>query len=379
MRTVQPTLRNGLNIWNTDVLPEQEFQDRFARVREKMAKQDLDLLFVYGKAFDGKADPGYLSHHVIRLPQGAIVAVPRQGEPALLCEGTSRDLPSVRTTTCIRDVRAGTDLASLCATFLEEMQPSAASVALVGARDAMPHAQYRAIRDSLAGRAIADADDFIAEFRRLKSEREQSRIREAGRVVAAMLADLPQAKAGTERLLEAQVRLSARLKGAEDVRLLFASPQEGEWGLRAPEEQPIRAEEHILVYAAAEIDRYWAEAMRTFVATEAGLLNLENTAVQSAYTAMLASVMPSANANAPVLAGCEAAARAGIKLAEDYGYGNGIGLSLDEAPAVGTGVSGVLQPGMALSVRLFTRDQGGALLGDTLLIHADGSEVVTRG
>jgi Xaa-Pro aminopeptidase len=152
----------------------------------------------------------------------------------------------------------------------------------------------------------------------------------------------------------------------------------GEWALRLAGDGQIAKGEHILVYAAAEMDRYWAEAARTFVATENGLAQAETGSAGAVYESMVKAAAAGKKAEAPVVAVAEAAARAGIKLSEEYGYGNGLGLSLDEAPAIAAGSTEVLEAGMALSLRLFTKEQGGLMLGDTLIVNSQGSETVTR-
>jgi Xaa-Pro aminopeptidase len=93
---------------------------------------------------------------------------------------------------------------------------------------------------------------------------------------------------------------------------------------------------------------------------------------------MLRAVIAGNKADTPRGAAAEAAAHAGIHLDDDYGYGNGLGLSLDEAPAIGHGSTGIFEPGMAVSCRLFTKQQGGLLLGDTLIIRSQGNEIVTQ-
>ena len=152
----------------------------------------------------------------------------------------------------------------------------------------------------------------------------------------------------------------------------------GEWALRLAGEGQIKKGERILVYASAEMDRYWAEAARTFVATENGLAAVDAGAAGTIYQCMVKAVAAGRKAEAPAVAAAEAAKRAGIELSDEYGYGNGLGLSLDETPAIRPGSTEVLEAGMALSLRLFTKEQGGLLLGDTLIVQPQGSEVVTQ-
>ena len=332
---------------------------------------------MHARAFNNKADTCYLSNHVIRLPQSAMVAVPREGEPTVFFEGPIRGLPSVRQTTWVADVRAGNDIAVLCAKYLENA-PDARSVALVGARPTMPHAKYGSVRKALAGREVTDQDNLVGELRRLKSLRELSRIRQAGQAVAAMLDRLaaPQAVV-TEQAVDAEARLAARLRGAEDVRLLVARPAAGEYGLRFAENRPIVKGERLWIYVAAEIDRYWAEAWRTFASNGTGLMPAEAETITPMWRAMVAAIFPGAGATAPVAAARQAASAAKLKLDEQYGLGNGLGLSLDEAPMIAEGSSDRFAPGMAFSLRLLTRERGGLAWGDPMILGSNGVEVVT--
>ena len=253
MQTLQPSIKSGRNVWNAEALPKEEFQSRVRRLQAAMAAKGLDLALVYGRAFNGKADQAYLTNFVVRLAGASAVAVPRQGSPTVFFEGAIRGLPSFKLTTWVEDLRASWDIGALCRKYLEETP--AKSVGLVGIRPQMPFKQYRALREALAGRQVSEHDSLVSDLRRVKSERELGRMRRAGAAVAAMFAALSGLKVKpTELAIDAEGRLAARLKGAEDVRLLLMRP--GEWALRLAGDGPIAKGERILEYASAEMDRY---------------------------------------------------------------------------------------------------------------------------
>lgn len=374
MQNLQPSIKCGRNIWNAEALPREEFQGRLCRVQAAMASNGLDLALVYGRAFNSKADQCYLTNFVTRLAGASAVAVPREGDPTVFFEGALRGVPSFKKTTWVDDVRAGSDIGALCGKYLQENQ--AQSVGLVGIRPQMPHQQFRALRAALAGRQVSDDDNLVADLRRVKSERELSRIRAAGAAVTAMFTAVTGASSQrTERAIDAEGRLAARLKGAEDVRFYIMRP--GEWHLRLAGGAAIVEGERLLIYAAAEMDRYWAEAMRTFVATASGLATVDAGAAGAVCQAMLKAATAGQRGDAPVNAAIHAAASSGIRLSDDFGYGNGIGLSLEERPVIAAGSADVLDAGTTLSLRVFTREQGGFLLGDTLIVDSKGSEIVS--
>ena len=74
MLTLQPSIKNGRNVWNPEVLPKEEFQARVRRLQAAMAAKRLDLAFVYGRAFNGIADPCYLTNFQARMAEGSGIA-----------------------------------------------------------------------------------------------------------------------------------------------------------------------------------------------------------------------------------------------------------------------------------------------------------------
>jgi Xaa-Pro aminopeptidase len=379
MLSLQPSIKTGRNVWNSEALPKREFQNRLERLRAQMSAQGLDLLLIYGRAFSGKADPCYLSNFVTRLAAGAALAVPLQNAPTVFFEGATRGLPSMRLTTWIEDVRAGNDIATHWTKYLQKEGAEAKSVGLVGVRPQMPFQQYRTLQAALTEKQVTESDDLIAKLRCVKSERELGRLRAAGVAVSAMLDWLVGPKRQmTERALDAGARLAARLRGAEDVRLMIGRPGSSGFGLKLADDSAIRQGDRVIVYAAAEVDRYWAEAARTFVGTANGLAVLEPGTTKPVYDAMLKAAVAGQKTNAPVLAVRSAAVVAGITLAEQYGFGNGIGLSADEAPAIGDTAAGEFAAGMTLSLRLATGGASPLMQGDAVIVKANGNEIITR-
>ncbi|MBW1802880.1 MAG: hypothetical protein JRJ85_19380, partial [Deltaproteobacteria bacterium] len=104
METMQPTLRNGRNIWDAVNIPRAEYENRIGILRKKMVEQDMDILLAYGLGFNDYGNPCYLSNVVIRLPRGAMVVLSRD-DVALFFEGASRGVPSFKKTTWIEDLR----------------------------------------------------------------------------------------------------------------------------------------------------------------------------------------------------------------------------------------------------------------------------------
>ena len=187
---MQPVLKNGRNVWDRVNMPEAEFHERLVKIRKAMKRGNLDLLLLYGNGYDDYGNYSYLSNYVIRLARGALVALPIKGEPALIFEGASRGIPSVRKTTWIQEIRAGGDAAKECIKFLEEKKWVPSTVGLIGVRSLMPHDQLHFLRDSMKGSRLLDVDPMLREMRMVKSLREIDQIRRAARILSRAMAVL---------------------------------------------------------------------------------------------------------------------------------------------------------------------------------------------
>jgi Xaa-Pro aminopeptidase len=240
METMQPTLKNGRNVWDRINMPEDEFQERLKKVRRGMKKEGIDLLLLYGNGFNEYGNYCYLSNYIIRLPRGALVVVPRMGELALIFEGASRGIPSVKKTTWIEEVRACGDVSKECVKYLEERKPIPSTIGLVGLRQLMPNDPFQFLCESLSQCKILDADPFLKEMRMVKSQREIDQVRRSSRIIVHafdFIAGVPLPEMD-ERILEARLRREVRLEGAEDFRMLIAKPREERWAFRPAEEPP---------------------------------------------------------------------------------------------------------------------------------------------
>ncbi|MBW2078388.1 MAG: aminopeptidase P family N-terminal domain-containing protein, partial [Deltaproteobacteria bacterium] len=173
METMQPTLRIGRNVWDRVNLPETEFQERIERIKEKMKKQGIDVLFLYSSGFNEYGNACYLTNFVVRLPQGTLVAVPQDGEITLFFEGSSRMLPTVKKTVWVEDITACRDVSQEMVKYLKENNLIPSKIGFAGIRQLMPYNQYQFLSESLDQCEIVDVDQIIKDMRMVKSSREQ--------------------------------------------------------------------------------------------------------------------------------------------------------------------------------------------------------------
>jgi len=381
METLQPALKNGRNVWDQINMPLQEFQGRLRVVRQRMKERGMDTLLVYGAGFNEYGNPCYLSNYQIRLPRGTLVAVPEEGDPALFFEGATRGLPSARTITWVGDIRPSPDVAKACVQYLKEKGHARGTIGLAGLNPWMPCYQLRSLRDGLQGCRFLLGDDILREMRMVKSPREADQIRRASRIVKRGFEYLQNASFGTmnEKIVEARLFREARMEGAEDVRVLFGTPGKPPWAMRPAENSFPGTGSVLIVYLAVAYERYWSEGIRTFRVDEKALSSLDPAGPQGLYKRAIECLQPGKAVSqcCMEIRGCMK--EAGADLIDDYGLGQGIGLSLNEPPFLREDATGPLAEGMCLSLRLGMKEgtSGESMMGDTFFVSKAGLEGLT--
>lgn len=381
METMQPTLRNGRNVWDAVNMPEGEFQRRIRALRSEMADRRIDVLLAYGDAFNDYGNPCYLSNFVIRLPKGTLVALTRD-DATLFFEGASRGLPSAKKLTWIEDVRPCPDVARECINYLKEKGLASSKVGLAGLQEWMPCSQWRSLQAGLQECTTEDVHALLKDMRMIKSEREVDQIRRASRIVKGIferIGDLPLPDL-RERSLEALLIREGRLEGAEDVRVLLGRPRQEGWALRPACEDSLQKGEGVIVHLALVYERYWSEAVRTLSVGGQTMTFPDLQRYEAFHGELVKRFLPGRH-----LAECCRDAVAGVKslgadLIGDYGLGEGIGLSPQEGPVLGESAEGTLEEGMCLTLRVCMRDKamGAVMIGDTMAVTGTGAVFLTR-
>ena len=132
----------------------------------------------------------------------------------------------------------------------------------------------------------------------------------------------------------ARIEHFLRANAAEDVRIMVAAGEQAGVSLRPADDRALRAGDSVLLYVAAEAQRYWAEGARTYVLGAASEAQKRLVAqAEQALTMMRANMALGAGAATIAKMGemtlTDAALRAS---ARGYGLGNGIGLDAAQAP-----------------------------------------------
>jgi Xaa-Pro aminopeptidase len=371
MQTLQPTLRLGRDVWDRTAMPIEEFHDRARRLREAMRHRGLDAMLLYGTGLNGCGHPTYLSNYIVKLPFSALVVLPREGEAALMFEGATRGRAAAQATTWIEDVRPCWNMADTCLAVLVDRGLTASTIGLAGLPRLVPHEEWSKLAGGLAAATLVDAEDIVDNQRRIKSPREIAQVRRASRIVDQALASAPSERQadGDEARIAAVVMREARTRGAEDIRLLMARPGEAAWAFRPPGDAAFREGDTLSIYLGASWERYWSEAIRTYV-VRGDRLNLTwSEDLDGRFRRIVAAATPGTTVAEWVRAGAAAISEPERMALEPYGLGHGIGVTPEESPVLAADSQTTIESGMCLVVRaVLTGDCGLVVHSDTIVV-----------
>ncbi len=346
-------------------MPVEEFQDRIKKMRTEMQRANIDVLLLYGNGLDGCGYPTYLSNYTPKLPFAVMVLLPREGEPVLMFQGSTRGRSAAQATTWIEDTRPCGDIAATCASALAEENLLNATVGLAGIRQMMPYHQWESLSAELGRAALKNVEPFIDRLRAIKSVREIAQLRRASQIVHRSLDDLGTRRFDipNESLIATYLMREARRQGAEDVRVLVGRPRESGWAFRPTEDQAIAEGETVFIHLGASWERYWCEAIRTYILGSGTFEVLWDEAHEKQFQSILAGLEPGRTA-------AEFARMAGSLIVEPYGLGHSIGNTPTELPMLAANDETRIEPGMCFSVRLALPDpsRGFILRGDTVIV-----------
>jgi Xaa-Pro aminopeptidase len=378
VETMQGALKNGRNVLDWINMPQVEFDSHVTGIREAMKKEMLDLLLIYGYAFDSYGDVAYVTNCITRLPRGALVALPAKGQPALFFDGSSRGIPSYRKTVSDADIIAVSDMVRDSLKYLTDRNLLQGRIGMVGLRQLMPYEQFKALKESLSGCTVTEVKSVVADRRLLKSAREQDEIRRASRILHEIFEGVREFSFPSlnEHSIQAFLYREARYAGAEDVRALVGKAVGENWYLWPAEKKAINEGQTVSLYLALEFERYWAEAARTF-RVENGSLKPADQVLEQAYRESAEAVKAGETGSEVCGSIAQTLKSRGFEMLTDYGLGYGVGLSPEEPPWIAEGEDTRLIEGMTIALHLIVKnkDAGVLMKGETLLV-TDAAPVV---
>lgn len=371
MRSLHPVLKHGGLFTDWEMLPREMFAARLVRVQAAIAAAGDDAWLVYGDA-QRYGDVAWLSHYVPRL-RSVLLLVPRMGEPTILANVGSRDIPASKILTWFDDMRPFTRLPGEIVKLLRERGFENATIGHAGMTMSMPIAEWDAIATDLSGVTWAKRDAAFAELRVTKDVAEDVALRRSADAVALGLREAETAfrPGRTVRQATALVDRAIRFAGAEDVRIMLATGDRAGKALAPPDERVLAEGDAVLLFVGAEVQRYWSEAARTLVL---GAPDAATTALAGRAAAALAAMAAAVAAGAPARGIAEAAhAALGETLfatAAGYGVGHGIGLDAHEGPDISLESSDAIPANGALALHVTVQDGAhGAIAGTTVLLR----------
>jgi Xaa-Pro aminopeptidase len=371
MQTLQPTLRLGRDVWDRAAMPIEEFHDRARRLREAMGHRGLDAMLLYGAGLNGCGHPTYLSNYIVKLPFSALVVLPREGEPALMFEGATRGRAAAQATTWIEDVRPCWNMADTCLAVLADRGLTEATIGLAGLPRLVPHEEWSRLAAGLVRATLVEAEDFVDRQRAIKSAREIAQVRRASQIVEQALTSAASKGATTadEACLAAVITREVRMLGAEDIRLLMARTDEADWAFRPAGEAAFADGDTVSVLLAASWERYWSEAIRTYVVRTDRLDLVWNGELDGRFRSLIAAATPGITVAESVRAAGAMLSASEQRSLAPYGLGHGIGVTPEESPVLAAGGPATIESGMCLVVRaVLTGDRGLVVHGDTVVV-----------
>ena len=378
-------LKRGCSTWDPEQVPQEEFHSRLSVLRQEMARRDVNAMVIYGDNYSF-ADLCYLTNYFPKV-RGGIAVVPRDGEISLLLNIGSRDVPFAKTLTWVADVRASNQVGGDGAKLIKEKGFASGKLGLADSGHGFPLPQLEELQAALPNVSWQACDSIILAQRLLKTARELSAMREAGRLLKEICEEAGALiRAGRKEYeIVADIDRLARDKGAEDIRILA-----GEKRLNPPSfKQSATTGSHWAFYLAVQHERYWAEAGRTYILS--GDAKLED-AYQKA-RALVSAMAEHLKPGGAVSALDETARRALGEFyarAAVYGLANGIGLNQWEPPflndsdaqEVGAPNIGatVFNENMTLALRVTIENEGKLVLcGESFEVTANGAKSLLDG
>src|SRR5436305_11172037 len=111
-------MKRGLITWDKTEIPLSVFEARLRGVRDELARRDLPALAIYSDVW--RSNQGRYLSNFMPYWNRALLLVPRDAAPMLLCGLSPRVYPWIRSVTIIEDIRASQNISQVLANVRQE-------------------------------------------------------------------------------------------------------------------------------------------------------------------------------------------------------------------------------------------------------------------
>ncbi len=372
-------------------IPKSEFQERIEKIRERMKKEHMDGIFVYGDEYR-KENLRYVSNYWPIFERGAML-MGKTGQPVVLCAPEGEQV--AREMSVWEDVRLVPDF--LCVTVPDAIDYPFASytsfhklagelrnvgelkrLGIVGMGD-MPAALLKNISDSFACE-LADCSQIFFDMRKKKSENEIACLKEAARIAEAGFRAMMEADliGKTERYAAGIAEGTARREGAEDITFtVFGSGERSAKIVGRPENKIIADGDMIMCALAVQYEGYVSTCEIPFAV---GNYSKETKRVIDVLIHAGAAGLPYLKAGEPmkhfVGAVRDYFRREGLSEYDVYPPLHGIGCAEAESPYPDENTEDVFEAGMTCNtdISLFGLKGGSNRVEESFVITENGAE-----
>jgi Xaa-Pro aminopeptidase len=373
MRMKNTALLTGPYDWDPALLPLAEFEARLHAVRRVLTERGVTALLVHGHGAEHGAI-AYLTGFVPKLGP-ALALVPRDGPVRILASGGVGMIRSAKLLTWVEDVRPLSNLRNAMSEWLGQMNLDCQGVLGLWGGRVMAQRPYVAVATATqAFGKMIEMDDPLDALRRHKSPREMELLRESCRILAVACGAFERAAAegSGARSAALAAERAAFANGAQDVRIL-ASARDGGPPLPFDGTGDIHVTP-LLACLAVRFAGYWAEGLVTAAATQGGALARAGAAL----TAMLREVRADASSSDLFRAAAQHLAPYNLHPLAQSALGNGIGLSFEESPVLGSHEKVMFEVGGVYTLRCGAMGEHGdnAIVSAMVAVTGTGIDVL---
>lgn len=367
MQMMETTLLTGPYDWDPQLVPRREYDTRLDIVRRVLRERGLDGLIVGGTSPEHGA-LAWLTGFTPKLGP-ALAFIPAQGDLRIAFSGGAAMLPSAQRLTFIEKVQAVRDVGQDVAAWLRDS--GGTNFAFWGEYAITSDVRHAIART--APSAMTVLDEALDPLRRRKSSVEIELIRSACKILSVATGTLRSSIANGSGVRSAALACerAAYAQGAQDVRMLVSLRNGG-----MP--QPLDARQDpqvdpLLACVAVRFAGYWAEGLLTHAIKPNAAMAPADTALAAVLNAIRPGIATSSLAN---IAANAIRPHQPHPLVHAH-FGNGIGLSREEAPISFENNSMLIQTGDVLTLRVgvFASNEETAIASAMLVVKSHGAEV----